>query len=280
MISSSSDLYFLAANASLALMEEAFLAPKPGLVDRRSSGSHADMDLNLMERSAQCLEPFFLEMAKVSWGRRADTALREEIGLIGREAEAQMLSVTGGVNTHKGAIWSLGLCCSVLASHRMNTSRRRFFQDVAKLASTEDSRASSHKTTHSQAVKQLHGLTGAKEEAQEGFPHIVYASLPMLHHSRKSGCSEESARINSLLALTASLNDTCVAYRGGLEALRGLQKKSREFLHAGGLESKDGERLLEELDTWSRARRVSPGGAADLLATTLFIDKFSSIRIN
>ena len=280
MNSSFSDLHFLAANASLALIEEAFLAPKPGLVDRRSSGSHSDMDLTLMERSAQCLEPFFLEMAKVSWGREVDAVLREEIGLIGREAEARMLSVTGGVNTHKGAIWSLGLCSSVLASHQMNTSKRRFFQDIAKLASTEDRKASSQKPTHGQTVKQLHGLTGAKEEAQGGFPHIVYASLPMLHHSRKRGCSEESARINCLLALTASLNDTCVAYRGGIEALRGLQKKSREFLQAGGLESKNGERILEEHDIWSRARRVSPGGAADLLATTLFIDKFSSIRIN
>ncbi len=69
MNSSFSDLHFLAANASLALIEEAFLAPKPGLVDRRSSGSHSDMDLTLMERSAQCLEPFFLEMAKVSLGK-------------------------------------------------------------------------------------------------------------------------------------------------------------------------------------------------------------------
>ncbi len=164
----------------------------------------------------------------------------------------------------------------------MNTSKRRFFQDIAKLASTEDRKASSQKPTHGQTVKQLHGLTGAKEEAQGGFPHIVYASLPMLHHSRKRGCSEESARINSLLALTASLNDTCVAYRGGLEALRGLQKKSREFLQAGGLESKDGEKeYWKNLIPGAERGRVSPGGSRGSAGcTTLFIDKFSSIRIN
>ena len=81
-----------------------------------------------------------------------------------------MLSVTGGVNTHKGAIWSLGLCSSVLASHQMNTSKRRFFQDIAKLASTEDRKASSQKPTHGQTVKQLHGLTGSKRRSSGRLP--------------------------------------------------------------------------------------------------------------
>ena len=280
MFSSDSDLHLLAANASLALIEEAYLAPKPGLVDRRGAGSHFDMDLTLMERSAQCLEPFFLEMAKVSWGKKIGRELREEVGLIGREAERSMLTVTGGVNTHKGAIWSLCLSCSALASNRMRCSKRRFFSDVSKLASIEDRHAPAEKMTHGQLVRDLHGLAGAKEEAQGGFPHIVFVSLPMLTHSRKKGCSEESARINSLLALMASVNDTCVAYRGGMRALAELQRRSFEFLQAGGLECEPGERILEDLDDWSKTQRVSPGGAADLLATTLFIDKFSSIRIN
>lgn len=278
MQSSVADLHSLAANASLALMEEAFLAPKPGLVDRRGAGSHTDMDLTVMERSAQCLEPFFLEMAKTSWGRELDITLREEIGLIGREAEAHMLSVTAGVNTHKGAIWSLGLSCSVLASHQLKTSKKRFFTDVAKLALAEDKGAVSHQVSHGQLMKHLYGLTGAKEEAQQGFPHIYHAALPVLYLSRSNGCSEDSARLNSLLALMASLNDTCVAYRGGMEALRTLQAKSKKFLRVGGLRTTAGERVLEDLDNWAREKRVSAGGAADLLATTLFIDKLKLIN--
>ncbi|HCC7676919.1 TPA: triphosphoribosyl-dephospho-CoA synthase, partial [Klebsiella pneumoniae] len=100
---------WLAHTASACLIDEARLSPKPGLVDSRGNGAHQDLNLALMERSARSLQPTFHALAEQSWRRPADIALRETVGRLGREGEAQMMLATGGVNTHRGAIWALGL---------------------------------------------------------------------------------------------------------------------------------------------------------------------------
>ncbi|WP_313619302.1 triphosphoribosyl-dephospho-CoA synthase, partial [Pantoea septica] len=100
---------WLAHAATQCLIDEARLSPKPGLVDSRGNGAHHDLTLALMERSACSLQPTFLELARQCWQRPADVALREAVGRLGREGERQMMAATGGVNTHRGAIWALGL---------------------------------------------------------------------------------------------------------------------------------------------------------------------------
>ena len=106
---------WLAHTASACLIDEARLSPKPGLVDSRGNGAHQDLNLALMERSARSLQPTFHALAEQSWRRSADIALRETVGRLGREGEAQMMLATGGVNTHRGAIWALGLLVSAVA---------------------------------------------------------------------------------------------------------------------------------------------------------------------
>jgi triphosphoribosyl-dephospho-CoA synthase len=106
---------WLAQTASACLVDEARLSPKPGLVDSRGNGAHQDLNLALMERSAHSLQPTFHALAQQSWRRPADVALRETVGRLGREGEAQMMQATAGVNTHRGAIWALGLLVSATA---------------------------------------------------------------------------------------------------------------------------------------------------------------------
>ncbi|GHK51869.1 hypothetical protein KPZU09_16050 [Klebsiella pneumoniae] len=84
-------------------------------MDSRGNGAHQDLNLALMERSARSLQPTFHALAEQSWRRPADIALRETVGRLGREGEAQMMLATGGVNTHRGAIWALGLLVSAVA---------------------------------------------------------------------------------------------------------------------------------------------------------------------
>lgn len=106
---------WLAQTASACLVDEARLSPKPGLVDSRGNGAHQDLSLALMERSAHSLQPTFHALAQQSWRRPADVALRETVGRLGREGEARMMQATAGVNTHRGAIWALGLLVSATA---------------------------------------------------------------------------------------------------------------------------------------------------------------------
>src|SRR5580700_6492320 len=112
----------LASLARQALIAEAELTPKPGLVDRRGSGAHTDLSLDLMRRSAKVLEPFFADMATAAEGRVPDRDLRAELAAIGRDAERAMYKATEGANSHKGAIWILGLLVAAAAQRGGQTA--------------------------------------------------------------------------------------------------------------------------------------------------------------
>lgn len=260
----------LAALAKQALIAEAELTPKPGLVDRRGSGAHHDLSLELMMRSAETLEPYFSQMAFLSAGRNLDTGLREELALVGRDAERAMFRATQGSNTHKGAIWTLGLL--VGAAARKNLRNPQEIAGEAGVIARKPDQAQPALVTHGDIVRSHYGVDGARGEAWRNFPHVVRFGLPMLLSRRKAGCSEEVSRLDALLNIMSELDDTCVLYRGGGEALAVVQSGARAVLIAGGCSSARGKMLLRLLDGELSARSVSPGGSADLLAATIFLD--------
>ena len=260
----------LARLAGQALIAEAELTPKPGLVDRRGPGAHADLSLALMRRSALAIEPYFLAMARESVGATPCLALRESLGAIGRKAEGAMYAATGGSNSHKGAIWSLGLLVSAAA---MDAAARAssIVRIAGTIASLED-RHSSAGNSHGRLVARKYGVAGARDEAISGFPHIIRLGLPTLRARRLAQVSEDVARLDALLAIMSQLADTCVLYRGGPMALLSLQQGAAAVLEAGGCETSAGRHFFQRLDVQLRALRISPGGSADLLASTLFLD--------
>ena len=272
----------LAETATQALIDEARLSPKPGLVDSRSSGAHQDLNLDLMVRSAHSLTPTFYALALHSWQRPADIALRQDIGRLGRAGEAQMMVETGGVNTHRGAIWAMGLLVSAVAMQPESLLPQHIAQRAAKIAALPDAFSPKKFSKGSHAV-QRYQVPGAREEAQGGFPHIIDCALPQLHRSRSRGASESEAQVDALLAVMTRLTDTCVLSRGGLPALNAMHQGAQAVLAAGGMHSVAGRQQLRRLERRMLADNVSPGGAADLLAATLFLDSVSephTIRIN
>jgi triphosphoribosyl-dephospho-CoA synthase len=272
----------LADTATQALIDEARLSPKPGLVDSRSSGAHQDLNLDLMVRSAHSLTPTFYALALHSWQRPADIALRQDIGRLGRAGEAQMMVETGGVNTHRGAIWAMGLLVSAVAMQPESLLPQHIAQRAAKIAALPDAFSPKKFSKGSHAV-QRYQVPGAREEAQGGFPHIIDCALPQLHRSRSRGASESEAQVDALLAVMTRLTDTCVLSRGGLPALNAMHQGAQAVLAAGGMHSVAGRQQLRRLERRMLADNVSPGGAADLLAATLFLDSVSephTIRIN
>ncbi|HFP9200816.1 TPA: triphosphoribosyl-dephospho-CoA synthase [Raoultella ornithinolytica] len=256
------------------LIDEARLSPKPGLVDSRGNGAHHDLSLDLMERSAHSLTPTFLQLAQQSWQRPADIALRETIGRLGREGERQMMAATDGVNTHRGAIWALGLLVSANAMLSANASAQQIADTAALLARLPDSAAPK---VFSKGLKATHRyrVPGAREEAQQAFPHVMKLALPQLLRSRAQGADENAARLDALIAIMTSLSDTCVLSRAGMAGLNAMQTGARAVLRAGGSATVQGSKALAELDAQMLALNASPGGAADLLAATLFLDRVS-----
>ncbi|WP_339502955.1 triphosphoribosyl-dephospho-CoA synthase [Pseudomonas silesiensis] len=266
----------LADMAVDALIDEADLSPKPALVDRRGNGAHTDLHLGLMHASALSLWPAFKEMAQAaSEFGEVGLPLREAIGRIGREGEQAMLATTHGVNTHRGAIWALGLLVTAAALEPESTAPGAIALRAARLALLDD-RYAPHPLSHGAQVAQRYGARGAREEAQLGFPAVIQRALPQLKHSRAAGHGEQNARLDALLAIMSSLADTCVLYRAGETGLQTMQLGAQAVLEAGGSASLAGRRRLHRLDEQLIALNASPGGAADLLAACLFIDRIES----
>ena len=259
-----------------ALIDEADLSPKPALVDRRGNGAHTDLHLGLMHASALALWPAFKEMAQIAIEiGEVGLPLREAIGLIGREGEQAMLATTNGVNTHRGAIWALGLLVAAVALEPQSSAAGSVALRAARLALLDDRYAPSP-LSHGAQVAQRYGARGAREEAQLGFPAVTQRALPQLKCSRAAGHGEQNARLDALLAIMTNLADTCVLYRAGEEGLHTMQLGAQAVLDSGGSASLAGRRRLHELDQQLIALNASPGGAADLLAACLFIDRIES----
>jgi len=262
----------LARLARQALIAEAKLTPKPGLVDRRGNGSHPDLSLEIMRRSAVAIEPYFRQMALASWGIEPCQSIREQLALIGRQAERAMLEATGGSNAHKGAIWALGLLVAASAMEHNGHITASTVATTAKAIASFEDRAIPRLVSHGDAVAKRYGVPGARGEALSGFPHVVDVALPVLRRKRRSGAPEQIARLDALLSVMSSLDDTCLLYRGGQTALAAAKEGATAVAAAGGTGTALGLAQLYRLDRRLLDLHVSPGGSADLLAAALFLD--------
>ncbi|SAK70810.1 triphosphoribosyl-dephospho-CoA synthase [Caballeronia temeraria] len=263
---------FIAQCAVDALIAEARLTPKPALVDERGSGAHRDLDLDTMLRSADALHPTFLAIARAACDVRPSQALREQLARIGREGEAAMMRATNGSNAHRGAIWIVGLLCAGAAMHAPGDSDA-ICASAAMIARFDDRYAPiSATTSHGARVSERYRVAGARGEAHDGFPHASRIGLPALDAARARGLGETDARLDALIAIIASLDDTCLLHRGGWRALQAAQDGAKRVIDRGGAGTHEGRAALALLDAELLALNASPGGAADLLAATLFLD--------
>jgi triphosphoribosyl-dephospho-CoA synthase len=266
----------LSTLAVSSLIEEAELTPKPALVDRRGNGAHHDLDLTRLRRSAQSLQDGFAAIARAADGEEPSLRLREELGWIGRDMERAMLLATGGGNAHRGAIWALGLLVAAAARRRSERNAVPIANAAAALARLPDRFAHSRPPSNGEWARLRFGAAGARGEARESFPHAIHVGLPALRAARGRGVPEDCARLDALIAIMASLDDTCLLHRGGLAALETAKAGARAVLAAGGTETQAGMERLHRLHAELMTLWASPGGSADLLGVTLFLDRLES----
>jgi triphosphoribosyl-dephospho-CoA synthase len=182
-----------------------------------------------------------------------------------------MYEATGGSNSHKGAIWALGL---LVAGSELCAGPCRPYaiaQMAGRLARLPDSNALQPSANGARA-RMTYGVDGATGQAQAGFPHVMKVGLPALWLARSSGIGESFARLDTLMAIMAELDDTCLLHRGGTAALQTARTGAARVLEAGGTSARVGMQRLLQLDAHLLALNASPGGSADLLAATLFLD--------
>jgi len=264
----------LAQFAVDALLEEVRLTPKPGLVDRRGNGCHHDLSLELMEISALSLYDTFYEMAVFALWQQPSQIVREQLASIGRGGEKRMLSATNGVNTHKGAIWALGLITGAAAILISNSCTEitgdKILFTAGAIAQFKDRFVPDMKTNGGK-VRERYLVRSAKEEAMEGFPSI--REIALTTWGKYDHEDDALQRLNVLLSLMADVDDTCILNRKDMQILAKIQLRARRILDNGGLGIAANWKLYTELENEVKLHWVSPGGSADLLAATIFINK-------
>ena len=176
----------LSTSAVAALIEEAELTPKPALVDRRGNGAHHDLDLERLRLSARALRDGFAAIARAASGEEPSLRLREQLGRIGREMERRMLAATDGSNAHRGAIWALGLLVAAAAQRRSDRASGQHRGNGGRSARLPD-RFAPRPLSNGERVRLRFGATGARGEAQAGFPHAILVGLPTLRAARPRG---------------------------------------------------------------------------------------------
>ena len=281
--------------AAWAIMSEAAVTPKPGLVDRANSGAHRDMDFFSFIDSASELLPWFRSCAITGFNSAAENegnllsdpqALFESLRPQGRVAEVLMKNAAGGVNVHRGYIFSLGLLSAAYGRFFRNSEKpdlaemMEFIKTMtAKLK--EDFSAPQSKTkelSHGEAVYAKTGIKGIRGEVSGGFPSVTGYALPLLRSMLKSGFSLNDAGIAVLLKLLSRAEDTNIVHRGGAAALAAVQGELKSFFEAmtEPLNNSAVEAMREKaaaLDAEFISKNVSPGGCADLLGVTLFLHR-------
>lgn len=245
----------LAELAVCALVNEARLTPKPGLVDEANTGAHRDMDLDMLCASAESLRSYFKTCVALGFGESVDMEALVKAGL---DAEKAMLRVTRGVNTHRGAIYALGIYLCALG--RVFYAGGDVFEAAADLAEQQAAVSSRDEKSHGHIAMQKYSAGGAREEALQGFPTARTGADSL----RDSGDDAHQA----MLVILSDIRDTNLLYRGGEDALEYVQTTAQELLELP--QAKRGD-ALRAMDRECIARDISPGGAADMLALAFLI---------
>lgn len=250
--------YIIAHLATQALQAELDTTPKPGLVDKDNNGAHRDMDYALMQRSIDTLHPYFVKLALLGCADALPT--HTSIRDIGIEAERAMLSATNGVNTHKGALFSMGLAV-VAAAHEKDTVSLQ--TTIKALAASFPDTNGTHGSKAKLLSKGATAIKGALDNAREGYEMLFAEWLPFYIERRKE--RDAHTLHKTLLRIMCDLDDTNVIYRTDLATAEEVKQEARALL------DNFSETALKDMDRHYTTRNISPGGAADMLSLTIFI---------
>lgn len=250
--------YIIAHLATQALQAELDTTPKPGLVDKDNNGAHRDMDYALMQRSIDTLHPYFVKLALLGSADAlpSHTAIRDA----GIEAEKAMLSATNGVNTHKGALFSMGLAV-VAAAHEKDTDSLQ--TTIKALAASFPETNGTHGSKAKLLSKGTTAIKGALDNAREGYEMLFAEWLPFYIERRKE--RDAHTLHKTLLRIMCDLDDTNVIYRTDLATAEEVKQEARALL------DNFSKAALKDMDRHYTTRNISPGGAADMLSLTIFI---------
>ena len=251
--------YLVAWLADNALKQELILTPKPGLVDTHDNGSHSDMGITIMLKSINVLRSYFVKLAVISYSDSLPEV--SQLQNMGIDAENEMLAATGGVNTHRGALFSMGLAvvaaCHNLYLHNSDNIIEQWSKTVADIAMQLPGSSNSHGVS----VKEKYNVSGALAMARSGYQELTTNWLRFYLYN----IIEPHIKHMTLLYIMCSLDDTNVIYRVGYEKAQQVKQEAAHLLENFSFEG------LEQMNCRFIEANISPGGAADMLSLTFFL---------
>lgn len=257
-----------------SLLDEVCTTPKPGLVDRRNSGSHKDMDIFTFMASAAALYNYFLNCGRVGveTAGEAPAETFRQLRQLGLQAELDMYAATKGVNTHKGAIFTIGILCGAAGRFWKadgTWNAEEIFREVSAMT-REAMEADFQKggDTVGYRLYSQNGIRGIRGEVANGLPSVANIGLPVYRAFRAQGMDKNEAGVRTLLTLVANVEDTNMINRGGIEGAKAGAAQCADLLKTEFTLTD-----VEALDDWFVERNLSPGGCADLLAAVYFINE-------
>ena len=286
--------------AKASLVEEVLTTPKPGLVDRFSNGAHADMSLDMFLESASALEPYFVRMAQLGqmyyhMPERIFCMIRQ----VGLEAEHAMYAATGGVNTHKGAIFTMGILSAAagaclardgklelerLLELEQSMVQKPLLKELQNMSCSDDDErrylSKAAQLTHGEQNLVRYGSYGVRGEAAWGYPSVRELALPALYEGRRQGAEWNLVKLQALFVLISQVEDGNILSRTGMEGLKEVQGIAVGFLDRGGAYQQDAIYQLQEMDALFVHKNYSNGGCADLLAAAIFIESIAGRQID
>lgn len=262
----------VAIMAQRALLEEVMLWPKPGLVDPISNGAHKDMDATSFVNSATALFESFKDFTKIGMNsiNQEEQELVKSLKLIGIRAEKEMLKATGGVNTHKGIIFSFGYLLGAIGYTKASGKVLNLTNIISKVKSMAQGLVEKElgnlsrdkQLTNGEKLYLKYKIAGARAEVEQGFPNAMKAYDILLEENTKQ------TRLKALLTIMENNDDTNVISRGGINALDYIKEKSKAI---SSFKEEKLIRSMEEFDKECIKSNISPGGSADLLSVALLL---------
>lgn len=280
--------------AQRAILYEAVLTPKPGLVDAVNTGSHHDMDIfTFIDSSSNLFKGFYLYAKAGLECTGSEKELFIAIRKIGIQVEKDMFKATKNINTHKGINFSMGI---VLAAAGYYLRDKDIDENIILAPSDTDEILNTvrvmteglvksdfenikkkEKLTHGERLYVEKGFSGIRGEAERGFPTVEKTSLPRLREIGHSDMSMEQKLLDVLFHLMSISDDSNIINRGGLEGLEFVKSVSKEFLMTGIIFEDGFREKIQEMNNLFVEKNISPGGSADLLSITIFFGMLESV---
>lgn len=260
-----------------AMIYEVSCFPAPGLVSPVSTGAHQDMNYYTFIDSACALSRYFVLFTEQGLAGYSEAELFKRIRTLGISAEKAMFAKTKGVNTHKGMLFLLGICCAAVGKviyerkefNAIPQTIRVMTAGLVKSELTNTTLAKKENLSYGEKIFMKYGVLGIRDEVEKGIPTVFDYALKYYENSNE--LSTNDRLVHTLIGIMQICQDTNIIHRHSLETLKEVQTKAKAIVISGGMNTRQGRKMIEDLNEEFVRKNISPGGSADLLGITVFM---------